>query len=188
MGASMLTVDQVRAAAGAERIRTSKSDKEILEAAARKIADRYDIFLSHSFRDRDLIVGTRKLIMRMKLSVYVDWIDDGDLDRKAVDGKTAARLRDQMHRCDTLFYAHSPSATLSRWCPWELGYFDALQHPDEQVFVLPIVDGDEGYSGQEYLSLYPVVDLATYKHEPRRVREEREFELRMLRSAIGVRK
>ena len=184
----MLTVDQVRAAARAERVRTAKSDTGILEAAASETADRYDIFLSHSFRDRDLIVGTRKLIMQRELSVYVDWIDDGDLDREAVDGETAARLRDQMRRCDTLFYAHSPSAKLSRWCPWELGYFDALQHPDRQVFVLPVVDGGKGYPGQEYLSLYPVVDLATYKHEPRRLREEREFKLRMFRSAFGVHK
>ncbi|MEG8021517.1 hypothetical protein [Sphingomonas aerolata] len=184
----MLTVGQVRAAARAERVRTTKSDRDILEAATSTTADHYDIFLSHSFRDRDLIVGTRKLIMQRKLSVYVDWINDSDLDREAVDGKTAARLRDQMRKCDTLFYAHSPSAKLSRWCPWELGYFDALQHPDRQVFVLPVVDGGKNYPGQEYLSLYPIVDLATYKHEPRRLREAREHELRMLRSAFGVRK
>lgn len=184
----MLTVDQVRAAARAERVSTAKSDKGILEAAASETADRYDIFLSHSFRDRDLIVGTRKLITQRGLSVYVDWIDDRDLNREAVDGETAARLRDQMRRCDTLFYAHSPSAQLSRWCPWELGYFDALQHPDRQVFVLPVVEGDEDYPGQEYLSLYPIVDLATYRHEPRRLREAREHNLQMLKSAFGVRK
>jgi hypothetical protein len=181
----VLNTEQVRAAARQERQRTAKSDAAILEAAS-TADDRYDIFLSHSFRDRELIVGTRRIIMQKELSVYVDWIDDRDFEREAVDRKSAERLRDRMQKCDTLFYAHSPSASLSKWCPWELGYFDALQRPDQQVFILPIVDGDEDYAGQEYLSLYPVVDLATYRHQPRKLREAREFELQMLRSSFGL--
>jgi len=184
----MLTVEQVRTAAQQERVRTAKSDKAILEAAAERPSKRYDIFLSHSFRDRELIVGTRELIIQRNLSVYVDWIDDRDLDREAVDGETAERLREKMRVSDTLFYAHTPSASISRWCPWELGYFDALHYPDRQVFILPVLEGSEGYPGQEYLSLYPLVDLDTYKHEPRRVREEQEHERRMWRAAFGVRR
>ena len=182
-----LTIGEVRAAAREERTRTAKSDRAILKEAS-AVVGRRDIFLSHSFRDRELIIGTRRTLIKAGLSVYVDWIDDADLDREAVDEERASGLRDRMRECDTLFYAHTPSAKLSRWCPWELGYFDALHHPDRQVFVLPVLDAGEDYDGQEYLSLYPVVDLSTYRHEPRRVREAREFEAEMFHSAMGVRR
>ena len=71
-------------------------------------------------------------------------------------------------QCDALFYAHTPNASLSRWCPWELGYFDALNAPDERVFVMAIVEDRETFKGQEYLDLYPTVDPSSYKPSPKR--------------------
>jgi hypothetical protein len=182
-----IRVAEVRAAAAAYRTRTQKSDRVILAEAVESERTRFDIFLSHSFDDRELVVGTKRLIEDRGLTVYVDWIDDALLDRSAVDRERADHLRTRMQQCDTLFYAHTPNAALSRWCPWELGYFDALKAPDKQVYVLPVED-DERYEGQEYLSLYEPVDLASYKHNPTIKREQARFERDRLFDAFGVRR
>jgi len=50
---------------------------------------------------------------------------------------------------------------LSRWMPWEAGYFDALKG---RVAILPIFEtdpGNESYTGQEYLGLYPYIVRGT---------------------------
>lgn len=47
---------------------------------------------------------------------------------------------------------------------------------------------DEGYAGQEYLSLYETVDLGSYSHQPRRVREQARFDRDRLLDALGVRR
>lgn len=183
-----LTVSQVRRAAGEYRAHARKSDAAILaEEVATPLDAKFDIFLSHSFGDRELVVGTKRLIEERGLTVYVDWIDDAALDRSAVDRERADHLRDRMRQCETLFYAHTPNASTSRWCPWELGYFDALKAPDRQVFVLPVEDG-ERYEGQEYLSLYDMVDLTSYRHQPAPRRAQAHFELERLRDAFGVRR
>ena len=182
-----INIAQVRAAAAQVRVRSQKSDRVILNEATTTTETRFDIFLSHSFQDRELVVGTKKLIEDAGYSVYVDWIEDALLDRTAVDRDRADHLRTRMHQCETLFYAHTPNAALSKWCPWELGYFDALKAPDRQVYVLPVEDG-EGYEGQEYLSLYENVDLTTYKHRPTVRREHAQFERDRLLDAFGVRR
>lgn len=182
-----INVAQVRAAAAQVRVRTKKSDRVILNEATTTAQTRFDIFLSHSFQDRELVVGTKKLIEDAGYTVYVDWIDDAALDRGAVDRERADHLRTRMQQCETLFYAHTPNAALSKWCPWELGYFDALKAPDRQVYVLPVEDGEQ-YEGQEYLSLYETVDLSTYNHQPTVRREKARFERERLLDAFGIRR
>src|SRR5437870_1783963 len=93
------------------------------EAHAFSAAKRYDIFLSHSYDDGELIYGVKKLIEALGLTVYVDWIDDAKLDRSKVTVKTAALLRERMKTCSSLVYAHSANSPQSVWMPWELGYF-----------------------------------------------------------------
>jgi hypothetical protein len=63
-----------------------------------------------------------------------------------------------MRQCQALFYAHSGNTALSRWMPWELGYFDAF---NSNVAILPIVQAADqaSFVGVEYLGLYPYVDV-----------------------------
>ncbi len=89
------------------------------------------------------------------LTVYVDWIDDRKLDRSKVTKATASGLREQMNRCKCLIYAYSPNTIQSRWCPWELGYFDGK---NGRSYVMPIVEKEsDGYLGIEYVGLYPKI-------------------------------
>lgn len=186
-----LTEKEVRAAARTARETSRKSDADLLREARDTPVEQFDIFLSHSSMDKELILGAKKLLEDRGYRTYVDWIDDAQLDRSAVSREHAARLRARMAQCDNLFYAHTINAALSRWCPWELGFFDALRRPDERVFILPIVGDGQTYQGQEYLSLYETVDLARW-HKPRPVRRpapaDSAFRERMLRDLIGLRR
>jgi hypothetical protein len=117
----------------------------------------FDVFLSHSYDDANTILGVKKLIEALGLSVYVDWIDDPELDRSTVTRGTAEVLRHRLNLSKSLVYAHSANTPNSKWMPWELGYFDGRK--PKYVWILPLVNKDDSeYTGQEYLGLYPTVD------------------------------
>lgn len=119
-------------------------------------ADRYDVFLSHSFSDADLVLGVKTLLEAQGMKVYVDWIDDDDLDRNQVTIKTAETLRFRMRQSHMLYFIATKNTPSSKWMPWELGFFDGFK--PNKVFILPVMDSEnEQFEGQEYLKLYPIV-------------------------------
>lgn len=133
------------------------TDMLVRESATFSESKNYDVFLSHSFKDAELVLGVKLLIERSGRSVYVDWIDDPTLDRSNVTKATAATLRHRMKSCNSLIFATSENSSASKWMPWELGYFDG--HKPDKVSILPLVESyDSEWAGQEYLSLYPVVE------------------------------
>lgn len=118
----------------------------------------FDVFLSHSFLDADVVFGLVQLLEAEKLTVYVDWIVDKQLDRSKVSADTASHLRRRMRSCKSMVYATSANASTSRWMPWELGYFDGIHGP-ERVAICPIDDGASGaVDGEEYLGLYKALE------------------------------
>lgn len=124
--------------------------------------EKYDIFLSHSSRDKVAVGGLAShLQTTYNLSVYVDWIDDPGLDRSNVTKETAEILKLRMSNSSSLFYVTSENAPKSKWMPWELGIMDALTG---KVAICPLSNEDTAeytFNGQEYLSLYPYVDEYT---------------------------
>jgi hypothetical protein len=156
---AFLRMSEARAAAQSARGPLQKSAKVILteEKPASSYVSRFDVFLSHSYDDAEIILGVKRIIEAMGLTVYVDWIDDAKLDRSQVTKETAAVLRARMKSCNSMVYAHSPNAADSKWMPWELGYFDGYKV--SSVWILPLVEEyDFEFSSQEYLGLYPTVD------------------------------
>lgn len=126
---------------------------------ASSMSEEFDVFLCHSIRDAELVQGAKKILEEQNLSVYVDWIVDPKMDRSEVSAKTAETLRSRMKKSSSLLYLFSNNSKRSRWMPWELGYFDGL---NGTVGILPIVP-DTGYldfSQEEYLGLYPKIDIA----------------------------
>lgn len=128
-----------------------------LSRLSKAAAGDFDVFLSHSFRDAVLILGLKHLLEADGLSVYVDWIQDPQLDRTMVNATTASHLRERMKRCQSLVYATSQNASTSRWMPWELGFFDGA-HSSERVAICPIVTGTGSHAGEEYLGLYKTLE------------------------------
>lgn len=120
--------------------------------------DSFDIFLSHSSKDNELIIGLKLILQDIGYSVYVDW-NDPTLDPDHVTPKTAEVLRKRMSQCKSLIYAFSVNASISKWMPWELGYFDALRN--SRVAVLPIRnDAYKAFIGSEFIGLYFQVKVA----------------------------
>jgi len=136
-----------------------KSADTILREAANTGETSFDVFLSHSVKDSDVILGVLAALKKHNLRVYVDWIVDAQMDRSRVTPATAERLRERMRQSASLVYAHSSQSGASKWMPWELGYFDGFR---SAVAILPIAQATEdGFDGQEYLGLYPYIDATT---------------------------
>lgn len=154
-----LRIAEARQAAQSATSPLRKSASQVLreEAGSLKSSSTFDVFLSHSYDDAEVILGVKKIIEALGLSVYVDWIDDPGLDRGEVTRKTAAILRTRMRASRSLVYAHSSSSGESKWMPWELGYFDGFM--PGCLWILPLVANyDSEFTSQEYLGLYPTVD------------------------------
>ncbi|WGE49517.1 toll-Interleukin receptor [Actinobacillus equuli] len=117
----------------------------------------FDVFLSHSIKDEDLVLGVVKILEGMGKRVYVDWIVDKQFSRDSVTPETAETLRKRMKQSLHLLYLATDSSSSSKWMPWELGYFDGMK--PEKVAILPLVDSIySSFKGQEYLGLYPALD------------------------------
>jgi hypothetical protein len=118
--------------------------------------DEFDIFLSHSYADRNIIPQLKKTLELMGYKVYVDWINDRLLSRENVTKETADVLQKRMKQSKSLFFATSENSPSSKWMPWELGYFDGIKN--KRVAILPIKkynnNFQENFLGQEYLGLY----------------------------------
>lgn len=113
----------------------------------------HDIFLSHAFDDRELILGVALTLEDLGYTVYLDWRDDPSLDRKNVTSTTAEKLRTRMKASKCLFYATTENASNSKWMPWELGYKDGQ---NTRAAILPIKESiPTSFNGQEYLGIYP---------------------------------
>lgn len=116
----------------------------------------YDIFLSHSYNDAELVFGIKKIIEDAGFSVYIDWIEDAGLDRTRVTKRTATIIKQRMKQCRSLFFATTPTAGQSVWMPWELGFMDGYK---SKVAIMPVVESFQTtFNGQEYLSLYPYIE------------------------------
>ena len=104
-----LRIAEARGASQTVRSYVSKSASQILTEDSRRFSssDRYDIFLSHAYKDGEVILGVKSLIEALGLTVYVDWIDDPGLDRGRVTRSTAKVLRERMRASSCLVYAHS---------------------------------------------------------------------------------
>lgn len=133
--------------------------KESVTAAT--AADSFDVFLSHSIADAEIVLGIKQLLEERGLKVYVDWVEDAQLDRRAVTKETAAVLRQRMRQSKSLIYLSSENSSSSKWMPWELGFFDGFKPGG--VAIMPVLDSaTDTFKGQEYLGLYPIVQKNTY--------------------------
>jgi hypothetical protein len=157
-----LTVGEARRASQSTYGATSAARQAIRKSAATSTETWFDVFLSHSFNDAEIVAGVARLIEANGQTVYVDWRDDPQLDRSQVNAESANLLRQRMAHCRFLIYATSPNATQSRWMPWELGYFDGRR--GAKIGILPLLaTSTQTWVGQEYLGLYPLYEWINFR-------------------------
>lgn len=153
---SLLTTSAVRARAQ-QSVRYNLSTASILTERMQKQASAagHDIFLSHAFDDKELILGVALTLEDLGYTVYLDWRDDPSLDRRNVNQATAFKLRDRMRNSKCLFFATTENTSNSKWMPWELGLKDG--HNNRSA-ILPLqATRPDDYKGQEYLGIYPYI-------------------------------
>lgn len=156
---SYLTEKEIRLRAGQILQRVRKTAGQVLAEAIAPDDKKFDVFLSYSSGEpQEVLVGVIALLEDRGLSVYIDKYSDPQLSPVNVTQKTAQILRDRMRNSNSLLYLYSQHSTRSRWMPWELGFFDGLKG---SVGVLPVTQNqEETFKGEEYLNLYPYVDIA----------------------------
>ncbi|SHJ63545.1 TIR domain-containing protein [Malonomonas rubra DSM 5091] len=163
---SFYTKDEARLAAKGmlRKSYSAKTASQTLSEAKIKAGsyEQFDVFLSHSINDAELVLGVKCLLEDQGLKVYVDWVVDPHLSRDEVNRETAKLIRERMKQSKSLIYIATESSTDSKWMPWELGYFDGFS--SGSVAILPLMEKSySAFKGQEYLSIYPTVEKGKYK-------------------------
>ena len=123
---------------------------------------KFDVFFSHSSLDHNEVLTLIQLFNQCGYSAYVDWVYDPQLNRSDVNKETAEKIRIRMNQSKGLAYLATSNSTSSKWCPWELGYFDGMSK-NSRCCILPVLSYNaSSYDGQEYLGLYPYLDYLKY--------------------------
>lgn len=151
-----MILTETRVKQAAEEARRQRLDESYRSNSMRfDSAGTYDLFISHSFKDKDIVIGLSYLFDKAGYKVYIDWIDDSNLDRKSVTPETAKIIKNRIKRSTGLSYISTTNSVSSKWCPWELGVGDGTHG---KVCILPIMSIP--FNGQEYLGLYPYLEYA----------------------------
>lgn len=146
----ILSENQIRKAAQEAKSQRLDESELITKFSS---AEQYDLFISHSFKNKELVIGLNHLFKMAGYKVYIDWIDDKGLDRNNVTATTAFLIKNRIRASKGMAYISTANSTTSKWCPWELGVSDGIKG---KVCILPVMDSN--FKGQEYLSLYPYLD------------------------------
>lgn len=149
----------IRARAQTTTVRVQKSAKAVLEEASVSPPTEFDVFLSYSSQEpNEVILGVKETLKDYGLTAYVDKFDDPNLTPDNVTKATAETLRKRLRQSKSLLFLHSESSNVSKWMPWELGYFDGYR---AKVGIFPVTKTAlSKYVGQEYLGIYPYVGNA----------------------------
>lgn len=89
---------------------------------------KYDLFLSHSSFDNELLLSLKSILNHSNINVYVDWVSDRNaLKRQLNNANTAKTIIERLKSSKALLYIHTKASQNSKWTPWELGFFHALE-------------------------------------------------------------
>lgn len=121
-------------------------------------SQKYDVFLCHSSIDKNVVNGIVAILKGAGLTVYVDWIVDYGSTSNGISASNARMLKTRMNSSKYMVYVHTPNASASKWCPWEVGFFDKSAKP---IYLALVSRGTSSITGQEYLDQYDRLTLST---------------------------
>lgn len=133
------------------------SPHEAMRRVSRSRRPRYDIFLSQTIHDAEIVLGVYAVLTEKGYVVFCDWIDAPEARRREVTPANADFIRRMLTISDTLLFLDTEKADQSLWMCWELGWFDGARGT---VGVLPVLpDRHNYYRGREFLGLYPYLEI-----------------------------
>lgn len=113
----------------------------------------YDLFLSHSSIDSELLLKLKSILNHSNINIYIDWVNDRDaLKRELTNADTANAIIERLKSSNALLYVHTDASLNSRWTPWELGFFHALKNK-------VCIYNPDNIEKAAYLDIYPTVIL-----------------------------
>ena len=123
--------------------------QQLQQETSVQYAKTYDLFLSHSYQERDKVRSFVKKANAAGLSCYVDWTADREfLQRSMISDYTKEVLKFRMHQAKRLLYLSSERSRASEWVAFELQYYhDVVQR---EIWMV-VLDGDDPHD-------FPVVD------------------------------
>lgn len=143
--------------------RATQTNFSAMEALIEKKAahSSFDVFLSHSSKDEDRVLGIIEFLKQFGVNVYIDKLDD-QLPRKT-SPETGARLKRRIEECRKFVVLVSPNSKESKWIPWELGIGD-VKKTLRNIALFPTVNENQciDWPEQEYMGLYPRIALMKF--------------------------
>lgn len=112
-------------------------------------------FLCHSHKDYELAKGLQIMLKENGWDLYIDW-EDNEMPA-APNEDTAKKIKSKIKITDWFLFLATGNSTSSRWCPWEIGYADAVKNY-EKILIIPTEDDYGNWYGNEYLQLYRKID------------------------------
>jgi len=90
----------------------------------------FDVFISHSLINKDIVNKVIKSLNNQNLNAYCDWLSDNDfLKRKLVSDYTKMVLKKRLEQSKSLLLLKSNESLNSEWVSFELDYFKSLEKP-----------------------------------------------------------
>ncbi len=121
----------------------------------------FDVFLSHSSQDRDILPSIINFFNQYNTNLYIDKADD-ELPRKTSPA-TGEILKSRIQECNKFIVLVTQNSKDSKWIPWELGVADEKK-TTKNVALLPVIKTEvSDWPEQEYLGLYPRITYETFK-------------------------
>jgi len=121
----------------------------------------FDVFLSHSSKDKGILPSIINFLSQYGVNVYIDK-SDKELP-KETSAETGEILKNRIREAKKFIVLVSQNSKDSKWIPWELGIAD-VKRQIENMAILPTVQNNSApvWPKQEYLGLYPRIVLHNF--------------------------
>lgn len=121
---------------------------------------KYDLFISHSSTNKELLLRTKSILNSLNFNVYIDWINDKEgLKRTLTNAETAQVIIERLKSSSALMFVYTQDSLKSLWTPWEIGYFHSLKGKICVYYPDDVDDNDI----PAYIKIYPKVKMVNDK-------------------------
>ena len=116
---------------------------------------KFDFFISHNSKDMKQIIELYKNINMKGYVAYIDWVNDKyDLKREWCNALTSEILKLRIQQSKIFILVLTNSTFQSQWCPWELGYADAI---GKKIYIYTLLQF-KNLDMPEFYKSYPIIE------------------------------